>query len=72
MAGQSFLTRYQLTELLTIAASGEEGQCIGIAVYTNRQTNYLIRYKAADGRAVEAWWDEDALRGSDEVGAGEA
>lgn len=41
--------------------SGEAGEVIGRAEYTNSANQYRVRYRAADGRAVEAWWDEEAL-----------
>lgn len=44
-----------------LIASGESGTVIARAEYTNKQNQYLLRYQAADGRAVESWWDEDAL-----------
>ncbi|PRD64150.1 hypothetical protein [Malikia granosa] len=52
---------YQLDDDVVITASGERGQVIGRAEYTNSSNNYLVRYKCADGRAVEQWWQEDAL-----------
>lgn len=45
-----------------IAASGEAGEVLGRAEYTTAANNYYIRYQEATGRAVEAWWSEDALR----------
>lgn len=53
--------RFNLNQQVSISASGEAGQVIGRAEYSNGQNSYLIRYKAADGRAVESWWGEDAL-----------
>lgn len=45
-----------------IIASGESGQIIARAQYLDGSPNrYLLRYKAADGRAVEDWWSEDAI-----------
>lgn len=41
--------------------SGETGQVIGRAEYSYAENLYQIRYKAADGRAVENWWHEFAL-----------
>jgi len=53
--------KFQLKQNVTIKASGETGEIIGRAEYACSEPNYLIRYKAADGRAVEAWWIESAL-----------
>lgn len=50
-----------LGEVVVISASGESGEVIGRAEYKASEDNYLIRYQAADGRAIEAWWAESAL-----------
>ncbi|MBU9153153.1 hypothetical protein KTD28_00860 [Burkholderia gladioli] len=52
---------FNLGERVAIAASGETGEIIGRADYTESADSYFVRYKAADGRAVEAWWSEGAL-----------
>lgn len=39
----------------------ESGLVIGRSEYTTAEPQYLIRYKAADGRMVEVWWTESAL-----------
>ena len=45
-----------------ISVSGEEGIVKGRADYGGtRPQSYLVDYKAADGRAVSAWWDLDQL-----------
>ena len=41
--------------------SGEQGTIIGRAEYVFMENQYNLRYVAADGRAVEAWWGESAL-----------
>lgn len=41
--------------------SGEAGEVIGRAEYAHTERNYLLRYVAGDGRAVESWWGESAL-----------
>lgn len=53
--------KYALNQNVTIAASGEKGEVVGRAEYSNSEATYRVRYKAADGRAVESWWDESAL-----------
>jgi hypothetical protein len=53
--------KLELGSKAVIAASGERGEVIGVAVYAVAETSYLLRYKAADGRAVEAWWNASAL-----------
>lgn len=53
--------RFTLGTNVTITASGETGEVIGRAEFTNSEPSYSIRYKAADGRAIESWWGESAL-----------
>lgn len=53
--------KFDLGQEVTITASGESGKVIGRAEYMFSNPQYYIRYKCADGRAVEAWWAEDAL-----------
>ncbi len=53
--------RFELGAEVTIECSGEHGQIIGRAEYLIDEARYLIRYKCADGRAVENWWPEVAL-----------
>ncbi|QOR55203.1 MAG: hypothetical protein SHS37scaffold296_20 [Burkholderiales phage 68_11] len=52
---------FALSQRLRINESGEECVVIGRAEYTTAINNYFVRYKAANGLAVEAWWTEDAL-----------
>lgn len=53
--------QYELNDTVTISASGESGEIIGRAEYTFSEPSYLLRYKSADGRAVENWWTETSL-----------
>jgi hypothetical protein len=53
--------KYALGAKVAIEASGEAGEVIGRAEYRHADNAYYILYKAADGRAVQAWWDESAL-----------
>ena len=53
--------KFDLKAGVIITASGEAGGVIGRAEYPDSPNTYLIRYKAGDGRAVESWWNEDAL-----------
>jgi hypothetical protein len=52
---------FELGQTVIIEASGETGRVIARAEYETSENGYLIRYKAGDGRATEAWWTEDAL-----------
>lgn len=53
--------KFELGSKVKITASDEVGDVIGRAEYSAASNTYLIRYKAGDGRAVESWWNEDAL-----------
>ena len=55
------LPEIKLNDTVRIACSNEEGEVIGIATYTYAENSALVRYKAADGRAVESWWSVSAL-----------
>lgn len=57
--------KFKLAERVAIAASGETGEVIGRADYLHAEASYLVRYKAGDGRGVEAWWTEQALVAAD-------
>ena len=46
---------FELEQPVRIAASGESGVVVGRAEYTYCENSYLVRYGAADGRAVEQW-----------------
>lgn len=52
---------FELGQPVEIANSGERGVVIGRSEYVSSENLYSIRYLAADGRAVEAWWGESAL-----------
>ena len=52
---------FELNEPVRIIVSGEVGTIVGRAEYLAMDNQYLVRYKAADGRATEAWWPADAL-----------
>lgn len=53
--------KLDLQQIAKISESGETGTIIGRAKYTYCENQYLLRYKAADGRAVESWWSESSL-----------
>ena len=53
--------KFNLKQQVKISASGESGEIIGRAEYTTGENMYLLRYKAADGRAVKDWWAESAI-----------
>lgn len=51
----------KLNDKVKIASSTEHGVVIGVATYTFAEPSMLVRYIAADGRAVESWWTQSAL-----------
>lgn len=53
--------RFELQQRVAITESDEQGAVIGRADYACAENQFLIRYQAADGRAVEAWWADSAL-----------
>lgn len=54
--------KFDLKQIVKITESGETGTIIGRAEYSTAPLHsYLLRYRCADGRAVEQWWTEDAL-----------
>ncbi len=57
--------KFNLSSDVKIAVSGESGNIIGRAEYADSENCYLIRYKSADGHAVEKWWGESALAAVD-------
>ena len=52
---------HSLGDKVSLSMSEEEGIVIGAAIYLSSEPCYLIRYKAADGRLVENWWNESAI-----------
>ena len=52
---------FELGQNVKIIGSQEVGRIIGRAQYVHAEPNYLVRYKSADGRAVESWWTVSAL-----------
>lgn len=53
---------FELKQTVEIKASGETGEVIARAQYSTSEDCYLLRYKCADGRAVESWWTQSALQ----------
>ena len=53
--------KFELNQSVRISCSGESGKVTGRAEYSMADRSYYVRYKGADGRAVEGWWTESAL-----------
>lgn len=54
--------KFNLGDRVALVESDETGVVIGRAEYLHDQSTYFIRYCAADGRQVECWWSENALK----------
>ncbi|MEG2692070.1 MAG: hypothetical protein RR987_16505 [Hafnia sp.] len=52
---------FGLNQPVAIIASGEGGRVIARAQYTTAEDCYYLHYRAADGRAVSAWFDESMI-----------
>lgn len=64
--------KFDLNQFMEIGISGEMGHIKSRAESCNHCNQYLVHYKAADGRAVESWFDEDdiaAVEDEDHLGA---
>lgn len=59
MARKNFA--HELKDTVKLIESNETGTVIGRAEYTDSANSYLVRYRAGDGRQVEAWWNESAI-----------
>lgn len=53
--------KHELGQVVQVTVSGEEGHVKGRAEYANSCNQYLIHYCAADGRAVDAWFEEGEI-----------
>ena len=53
--------KHELGQVVKVTISGEEGHVKARAQYINCSNQYLIHYLAADGRAVDSWFDEGEL-----------
>ncbi len=53
--------KLKLKQKAKIEISGEEGVVIGRAEYSASKPQYLIHFKAAEGRACTAWYEADFL-----------
>jgi hypothetical protein len=54
--------KFELNAQVSIGVSSEAGEVIARAEYATAENSYLVRYKSAQGVAVEAWWPESALQ----------
>lgn len=52
---------FTLGDTLTIISSGETGVARGLSIFANGCKQVNLHYQAADGRAVDNWFDVDLL-----------
>lgn len=53
--------KHVIGQVVQVTISGEEGHVKARAEYNAGPNQYLIHYQAADGRAVDAWFDEGEI-----------
>ena len=53
---------FRLHQSISLKLSDERGEIIGRAEFTNSVDHYKVRYVGGDGRLVEDWLPEDAIR----------
>ncbi len=53
--------KFDMKQVVKLTDSGELGTVWARSEYATSEPQYLLRYKAADGRATECWWPESAL-----------
>jgi len=52
---------FGINQLVESRVSDEFGEVKGRAEYSAHENSYFLHYKAADGRAMSAWFDESDL-----------
>jgi len=52
---------HNIHDVVMISVSGEVGEIVGRAEREYDLHEYLVRYKDANGCAVERWWNENAI-----------
>ncbi|MDZ7322052.1 hypothetical protein N4G41_10450 [Kosakonia sacchari] len=53
--------KFGLNQFIELSISGEMGHIKSRAESVSHSNQYLVHYKAADGRAQEKWFDEDDI-----------
>ncbi|WP_447877526.1 hypothetical protein [Serratia fonticola] len=53
--------KFELNQLVNISISDEWGEVKGRAEYSGHENSYFVHYKAGNGQAVSAWFDESDL-----------
>ncbi|HAJ5472307.1 TPA: hypothetical protein NRN43_000588 [Escherichia coli] len=58
--------KFELSQLVEVRISDEWGEVRGRAQYAGSENQYLIHYKAADGRAMTEWFGESMLEATED------
>lgn len=58
--------KFELSQLVEMRISDEWGEVKARAQYANGENQYLIHYKAADGRATTEWFGESMLEATED------
>lgn len=53
--------KFAIGDIVVLSVIGQNCLVIGRAEYFNDEPSYFLRYKDAQGNAVEQWWTESAL-----------
>lgn len=54
--------KFEIGDRVELTESNESGSVIGRAEFEHAENTYYVRYRAGDGRQVECWWGESAIR----------
>ncbi|HAW0457861.1 TPA: hypothetical protein JLJ37_002410 [Escherichia coli] len=58
--------KFELSQLVEMRISDEWGEVKARAQYADGENQYLIHYKAADGRATKEWFGESMLEATED------
>ena len=58
--------KFKLGAIVRLTHSNETGEVIGRSEHTTSENQYLVRYRAGDGRQTECWWGECAVQAAGE------
>ncbi|EFA4732511.1 hypothetical protein [Escherichia coli] len=58
--------KFELSQLVEMCISDEWGEVKARAQYADGENQYLLHYKAADGRATTEWFGESMLEATED------
>lgn len=58
--------KFKLGAIVRLTHSSEAGEIIARSEHAASENQYQVRYRAGDGRQVENWWGESAVRAAGE------